>query len=198
MQDSEILNLYNRFFAEARQSGGQRETPYQIAHASALRKLLSLSGDGEVVTTLIESSGSRLPNEDHMEGHQRRLGLAQLWLNQSGRRQRYAVQTTFTDIIDAFAAGGAFERQFFEKGIKEIGELAELRLKETEHEITQALEHLEKVDALFEHLMEVTQATSVEEMVAKVQRLVVENSPDVPDTERSPARLRQPRKKGEG
>ena len=184
MQDSEILNLYNRFFAEARQAGGQRETPHQIAHVAALKKLMTSAGGGDgAIAQLIESSGNRLPNEDHMEGHQRRLGLAQMWLNQSGRRQRYAVQTTFTDIIDAFAAGGSFERQFFEKGINDITQLAELRLKETEHEVTQALEHLEKVDALFEHLMEVTQASSVEEMVAKVQRLVSEDgAPEsVPD-----------------
>ena len=173
MNDSEILGLYNKLYAAARQAGGQRETPHQIAHVSALKELVKASSGGdEAVSSMLESSGTRLPSEDLMAAHQRRLGLAQAWLNQSGRRQRYAHETTFTDIIDAFAAGGSFERQFFEKGVTDINQLAELRLQETEHQITQALEHMGKVDALFEYLMEITGTASAEEMVAKVQRLV--------------------------
>lgn len=171
MNDAEILRFYTNAYNRARQTGGGgRETPHQIAHVAGLKAVLAL-GDGDGAQVLLDQQPLRVPQEDPARAHQRRLNFASRWLDQGDRRQRIASNPTFTNVTDAFAAGGLFERAYL-AGESKAEELAGAMLNETENAVHGMLAQANGMAAVLEDLLELTGVEDVNALVATVEALV--------------------------
>jgi CDGSH-type Zn-finger protein len=170
VSDHNLLAFYTQAYNKARQTGGGgRETPHQIAHIQGLKAILDLGGGANGM--LEHEKPLRVQPEDGAVAHQRRLGFCSHWLNQGGRRQRIAAMPTFTNVTDAFAAGGLYERAYI-AGESRAEELAGPMLTKEENSVHASLAASEGMRALLEDLHEIVGATTPEDLIHLVSALV--------------------------
>lgn len=179
LSDHNLLAYYTQAYNKARQvGGGGRETPHQIAHIHGLKAVLNLGGGGGGM--LEHEKPVRVQPEDLAVSHQRRLTFCSHWLDQGGRRQRIAANPTFTNVTDAFAAGGFYERMYF-AGESRTEELAGPMLTKMENAVHEQLAAAEGMRALLDDLHEIVGANSPEELVTMIATLIeLANSAQVP------------------
>jgi len=178
MEDSELISEYKQAYNSARQGSG-RETSPEVALLAGLR---AVSGKGsENSAALVHPNSPSTPskmlvrmNEDLKDRQQRRLLLADCWLNEKGRRSRYVGRATFTDIIDAFCAGGTFERSHLD-GSEGYQEKAESLIAETDNTVAMALNKNKELSEALEQIAALVapQATSTAQVVSTVRDLAV-------------------------
>ena len=190
LTDRDLLDIYTRNYNAKRSEGGLREVPAQHAHVAGLRAVAGLiqgaGGEQAEPGTMLTQKGIRVPDEDPGAAHQRRLTSAQFWLNQGERRQRYAQRATFTDIIDAFAAGGLFERSYFEGEAGDFHKVAVELLEATENEVERQLAEYQGLMELLDVLGQMTGTDDPEALVQRVHALVQASEGEPAEEEAAP------------